>query len=224
MNAKKSFFVTGTDTEIGKTLVSSTLLLILNENGLLAAGMKPVAAGTVLKKNELINDDVEQLIKFSSVNFPKNLIVPYLFKEPISPNIASDNEKNEIELQKIVDSFELIKKKVDFVIVEGIGGFKVPLNYNLDTADLAEKLDLDIILVVGLRLGCLNHALLTVESIKSRGLNLLGWVSNQVDPEMIYVRENINTLKKRIDAPLIGEIPYMENPSPYLVKNFLNFN
>jgi dethiobiotin synthetase len=207
------FFVTGTDTEIGKTLVSSALLHCFVQRGWKSVGMKPVAAGAFLQNDVWCNEDVLMLKAASNVTVPAQLVNPYLFKLPAAPHIAAEVENQTISLPNILESYQKLKKHADVVVVEGVGGFCVPLNTQEDSADLAQQLNLPVILVVGMRLGCINHALLTAEAIGARGLILAGWVANSAQPEMAYLEENIQALQARLSAPLIGRIPYLEKPT-----------
>lgn len=206
---KPAWFVTGTDTEVGKTFVACALLHALRRDGSTALGMKPVAAGfDAAGKNE----DVEQLIAASSLLAPPALVNPYAFRAAIAPHIAAAEEGRTIELANIVAAFEQLRGLADAVLVEGVGGFCVPLGADLDTADLAVALDLPMILVVGMRLGCINHALLSAQAIAARGLQLAGWVANRIDPAMARFEENLAALQERIDAPLLGVVPYGATP------------
>lgn len=193
-----AFFVTGTDTEIGKTHVSCLLLKQYAARGLKVIGMKPVAAGCELVDGEWVNDDVQRLVAASNVQAPMDLINPYRFKEPIAPHLAAEKVGVTIDIEHIVNAFEQLKTMADVVIVEGAGGFLVPLNVNDNMADLAIALGVPIILVVGLRLGCINHSSLTAEAIKSRGLALHGWVANHIDPAMDAQKENIQTIIEQL--------------------------
>ena len=204
-----SCFITGTDTEVGKTLVSSALVHLQAQKGYKVAGMKPVAAGTVIKGSKQFNEDVDALMRASSVSIDQNLVCPYLFKTPVAPHIACEMEGQLINPDHILECFNQINNLSEAVVVEGVGGFRVPLTNKFDTADLAVKLNLPVIMVVGLRLGCINHALLTMEAIQSRRLNLIGWVANAVNPDMDKSEENLTALKNRIQAPLLGHIPHL---------------
>lgn len=223
MNATFSCFVTGTDTEVGKTLISSALLYALAQRGWRAAGMKPVAAGAKEHHCTWCNDDVLSLAAASNVQLPPDLANPYLLKDAIAPHIAAANESISIDLVHIADCFAQIQQLADAVVVEGVGGFRVPLTDLLDTADLAVRLDLPIILVVGIRLGCLNHALLTAEAIARRGLRLVGWVANELDPTMPYRDANIAALKGRLGVPLLGHVPRLALASPGSAAAHLDF-
>ena len=204
-----AYFITGTDTGVGKTLVSSALIHGFVTRGFKTVGMKPVAAGCRRESNQLIADDVEQLRAASNLNAPLNQINPYVFEPAIAPHIAAQQARIDIKLNVIAQAYEQLKAKADVVIVEGVGGFRVPLGHGVDTADLAKMLDLPVILVVGMRLGCLNHALLTVEAIEARGLKLAGWVANQLDPEMSAFDANLQGLQQRLTAPCLGTLPWL---------------
>ena len=172
MSLRCGYFVTGTDTGVGKTLVSAALVHKLAAAGLRAAGMKPLAAGAEWRDGQLWNEDVATLSAQASVSLPVALICPLMFREAAAPHIAAMLEDRCIDLQIVMSAYRQLSAWVEALIVEGVGGFRVPLNNAIDTADLATALQLDVILVVGLRLGCLNHALLTAEAIAARGLRL----------------------------------------------------
>jgi dethiobiotin synthetase len=212
MTSKRSenaWLIAGTDTEIGKTFSATALLYALKNAGVRAVGMKPVAAGTGPDGK---NDDVESLAAASGVDAPRNLVNPYLFHPAIAPHIAASEAGRVIEIEKIVDAFDALSKISQAVVVEGVGGFRVPLGPAIDTRDLASALGLPVILIVGMRLGCISHALLTAESIAAAGLDLVGWIANRIDPGMPRFEENLDALKARIDAPLIGVIPARSTP------------
>lgn len=221
---KPAFFVTGTDTEIGKTLVSAALLHAMVQQGWRSVGMKPVAAGAELIDGEMRNEDVVMLTAASNVDAPGNLINPYLLKLPAAPHIAAALEDRQIRLELILESYRHLADQVDAVVVEGVGGFRVPFNDDHDSADLAQVLQLPVILVVGMRLGCINHALLTVEAIEARGLTLAGWVANSSQTEMTHLQANIDALAQRLPAPLLGTIPYLKNPQPAIAAGHLHLN
>ncbi len=199
----RGFFVTGTDTGVGKTLVACALLRAFAKNGYSTVGMKPVAAG-----GGTLNEDIGRLRAASSVAAPIELTCPYPLGAAIAPHIAAKREGVYIELEKILHSYDRLQALSDIVIVEGIGGLKVPINDSEDSVDLARQLKLPIILVVGMRLGCLNHALLTAEAIQKSGLPLAAWVANYIDPNMEALDENVAALKLRISAPLMGTLPH----------------
>lgn len=201
-----SYFVTGTDTGVGKTLISCALLHGFAAQGKLVAGMKPVAAGCNIDNQ---NEDALQLLAAGNVAVSYGLINPYCFQPEIAPHIAAQHEGIEIRFARITEAYKKLAALADAVIVEGAGGLLVPLNAQQDNADLAQELGLPIILVVGMRLGCLNHALLTVEAIAARGLTLAGWVANVVEAGVASVDENVAALQQRIAAPLLGIVPYL---------------
>ncbi len=203
-HTKPAWFITGTDTEVGKTFVSCALLHALKAQGINAIGMKPIAAGTDANG---LNDDVEQLIAASPLSAPRELINPYLFAPAIAPHIAAAEEGRSIEIGHILSAFQKLREQSEAVLVEGVGGFCVPLDAQYDTADLAEQLGLPVILIVGMRLGCINHALLTEQAIAARGLKLAGWIANHIDPKMSRFEENLAALEARIKAPLLGIVP-----------------
>lgn len=208
-------FVTGTDTDVGKTLVASALLHKCRERGWTAIGMKPVAAGS---------DDVDALIAAGSMPVDgqvRTLINPYAFREPIAPHIAAEDEGISIDLSHIADCFRQLSMLADAVVVEGAGGFLIPLGPTSDSADLARLLGLPLVLVVGMRLGCINHALLTQEAIVSRGLSLAGWVANRIDANMDRFEENLTALRQRLRAPLLGVIPFLDTPDAVAASAYL---
>ena len=218
------FFVTGTDTGVGKTLIACALLHALAGAGQRVIGMKPVAAGGTREVEGLINDDVRSLRGASNIEAPLALINPYCFAPPIAPHLAAEEAGVTIELPLIARAFAQLAAVADSVIVEGVGGFCVPLNRHEDAADLAQCLGLPVILVVGLRLGCLNHALLTARAIRERGLSLAGWVANRIDPTMAVADENITALAERLRAPLLGEIEFTVRPDPLRIADRLDLS
>lgn len=203
--AQHAFFVTGTDTEIGKTFTASVLLHAFAARGLRTLGMKPVAAGCDADGK---NEDVEALRAASTVVLPAAQVCPYLFAQPIAPHLAAADERRRIELSAIVARYRALDALTDVLIVEGVGGFRVPFNADEDSADLAVRLQLPVVLVVGMRLGCINHTLLTQEAIAARGLRLVGWVANRIDPHMRKADENVATLRALVRAPLLADVPY----------------
>lgn len=212
------FFITGTDTEIGKTFVSSLLIKLLVEEGLQVIGMKPVASGAKIIDGILKNDDALSLIEASNIDADYKNINPYVFEPAISPHIAAEDAGVEIDLEKIKSNFDLLQKKSDAVVVEGVGGWYAPLSHHITVADLAEELQLPIILVVGLRLGCLNHALLTAQALRQSGLPIAGWIANHVEQDFLSAEKNIATLKHFLnDLPFLGAVSYqttLKNKTP----------
>jgi dethiobiotin synthetase len=200
-----SYFVTGTDTGVGKTLVSCALLHAFAAQDKLVVGFKPVASGS--NENDR-NDDAEKLRAASNVLTTYGQVNPYCFVPPIAPHLAARHSGVRIHLPRILTSFRELSSLADEVIVEGAGGFLVPLNEKQDSSDLARELALPIIVVVGIRLGCINHALLTMRVIDDCELQCAGWVANVLGAEMPALQENIEALQLRIDAPLLGVVPY----------------
>ena len=224
MSASFSCFITGTDTEIGKTLVSSIMLRQLARSGVKAIGMKPVAAGAVMRDGSWHNDDVDALVAETQQSLPTALTTPYMLREAASPHIAAALENADIDIGHILDCYRQVADQAEAVVVEGVGGFRVPLNKSEDAADLAQRLNLPVIMVVGLRLGCLNHALLTADAIAARGLTLAGWVANAVDPDMAYTKENFETLVARLPVPPLGAIPWLSVASAVTAETYLDFS
>lgn len=203
-----SLFVTGTDTDVGKTFISVAIIDLLKQNGLRVAAMKPIASGCDTTEAGLRNDDALQLIQHANVDLPYDTINPYAFQAAIAPHIAAQQKNINIDLNKIKQNFELIQQQSDAVVVEGAGGWLVPINNTQTMADLAKVLNLPIILVVGIRLGCINHALLTVEAIKQSGLPLMGWVANNIEINA-QSEQIVSILKLKITAPLLAEVPFL---------------
>jgi dethiobiotin synthetase len=205
----KGVFVTGTDTGVGKTVAACALIHALSARGLAVVPMKPVAAGAVQRAHGWINEDTEALMDAAGLDAARaGLITPVLLREPMAPHLAAAREGRTITLEPILDAYRRLQRSGAFMVVEGVGGFCVPLAERLDSTDLARALDLPVLLVVGMRLGCLNHALLTVRAITATGLPLAGWIANHIDPAMAAQEENIASLEARIEAPLLGRIPF----------------
>ena len=209
----QSYFVTGTDTGIGKTIVSCALLSAYSARGNAVIGMKPVVTGRVCGEWA----DVKAIVAASSIAAPREWVNPYAFIPPISPHLAAKQAGMEIDIEIIRQAYCNLQKISDVVVVEGVGGIMAPLNDRNDVVDMAYVLDLPIILVVGMRLGCLIHALITEKVIQASGLKLAGWVANQIDPQMNSFDENLHTLKERLNYPLLGVLPFERNVS---TKNF----
>ncbi|ROZ72133.1 dethiobiotin synthase [Ramlibacter sp. WS9] len=207
-----SYFVTGTDTGVGKTLVSAALLHALAKHHERVVGMKPVAAGVVAHGDDWASEDALALRAASTIAVPPELDNPVLLPDPLSPHIAAARAGARIDIAELARRYRLLAQRADAVVVEGAGGFHVPLSETETGADLAQALALPLVLVVGLRLGCLNHAALTAEAIRSRGLTLAGWVANRIDPAMLGAEENIAWLQHRLRAPLLADIPHSESP------------
>ncbi len=206
---KRGYFVTGTDTGVGKTLIAAALIHAFALAGSKVAGMKPVAAGAEFVDGRWLNEDVSQLRAAANVDAPLSMINPYVFAPPIAPHIAAREAGVELAIEPVLAACNGLQNLAETLVVEGAGGFLVPLNDRQDMGDLAVALGLPVILVVGMRLGCINHALLTVAAIESRGLSLAGWVASVVDADMPRLEENLATLRQRIDAPCLGMVPHL---------------
>ena len=203
-------FVTGTDTDCGKTVVARGVVAALRSRGLRVGVMKPVAAGAVSTPEGLRNQDALDLIAESGLDLPYATVNPCVYVPAIAPHVAAAQTGVPIRFAPLPDAFARIRQASDVVVVEGAGGWRVPLGPDGDMADLAAALRLSVLLVVGLRLGCLNHALLTAESIERRGCRLAGWVGNVVDPAMAMRDENVATLRERLPAPCVGVVPRLD--------------
>ncbi len=209
---RREFFVTGTDTGVGKTLATAALLRHLRESGVSVAGMKPIAAGVIAGLEGPANEDALMLQAESSVRHPYAVVNPWLFEPAIAPHIAAAESGVVIDAARIVAAHERLAAGADVVLAEGAGGFLVPLDSTRSCAELPALLGMDVILVVGLRLGCLNHAFLTTEAIAARRLKLAGWIGNSIDPAFARRDANLATLESRIAAPCLGIIPWMVKP------------
>jgi dethiobiotin synthetase len=216
------YFITGTDTEIGKTWVSLGLMAGLQAHGLMVAGMKPVASGCDLTDKGLQNDDACLLREQASHNLDYALVNPYAFAPPVAPHIAAELTGITIRINTIIETYQRLRAKADCVIVEGVGGWRVPLNNEQALADMVRALGLPVILVVGLRLGCINHALLSAEAIAADGIELCGWVANQIDPCYENFEASISTLKHQLTAPLLGHVPYLTSLTAQNIASYID--
>lgn len=204
-----SYFVTGTDTEIGKTFVTCQLLKAGALVGLKTLGYKPVSAGCDLIDGVYSNEDAREIQAAGSVAAPLEQINPIALLPPIAPHIAAQQAGVTITQEAIVRGYQQLQDyQADVLLMEGAGGWKLPLGNNVWMPDVVKTLSLEVILVVGMRLGCLNHALLTADAILRDGLRLKGWVANQLDPSMPVYTENLQTLKNSMPAPLLAELPF----------------
>ncbi|MGD9298463.1 MAG: dethiobiotin synthase [Thiohalocapsa sp.] len=215
-------FITGTDTGVGKTEIAAGLLAGFKAQGITAVGMKPVASGCHQDAAGLRSDDAIKLMAAGSVDVAYDEVNPYALEEPIAPHIAAGKAGVDIKLGRIRKAYAALATHADRVVVEGVGGWRVPLGPALAVNDLPNALGIPVVLVVGLRLGCLSHSLLTVESIRARGVRLLGWIANEIDPDMQARDENIATLAALIDAPTLGVVPRLDLPKPEVVAEYLH--
>ena len=213
-------FITGTDTDAGKTVVSAAIIKAVASQGVRAVGLKPIASGFDMIDGHLRNADVDALTDASNVYLPEKIVNRYAFQPAIAPHIAAAQEGEVLDFHAIQQDVAFAKGRADFVLVEGVGGWHVPLSdpsigsdggVVKDIESLAQHLALPIVLVIGLRLGCINHAVLTARAIVNSGLPLLGWVANHVDPHFDRVAENITTLEALLSAPKLFELPYLES-------------
>jgi|TARA_B110000977_G_scaffold91932_1_gene121893 dethiobiotin synthetase len=206
---KKRYFLAGTDTDVGKTMVACALLAKARNMGLSTAAVKPVAAGCISTKDGLRNDDAEQLLAQCSLPLYYEQVNPVAFMAPIAPHIAAQQQGQRMQVDRLAGfTSGVLMQGANLTLVEGAGGWRVPVNERETLADLAIALSMPVVLVVGMRLGCINHALLTVEAITRDGLKLAGWVANCVDPTMVQLEANVVTLQNRIQAPMLGLIPH----------------
>jgi len=222
--ALHSCFVTGTDIGVGKTLVASALVHLLRARGVRAVGMKPVAAGASWRDGHWSNEGVERLAEVGSFPLPSTALCPYLLEPAVAPHIAAELSGVTLRLEPMLQTYEALATWADVVVVEGVGGFRVPLSAGFDSADLALELGLPVLLVVGLRPGCLNHALLTAEALASRGLKLLGWVANQIDRDMRMADRHVDALRQRLAAPCVGSVPWLAAPMPVTAGRWLRLD
>ena len=205
----RGLFVAGTDTGAGKTEIACALIRAARAMGWRAVGMKPVAAGASRIRGRYTNADVEALAAASGMRFARSLRNPYLLAPAIAPHLAAAEAGVRLEIEVMLRAYRELARRAEVVIVEGAGGFLVPLSERTDMGDLAARLRLPIVLVVGMRLGCLSHALLTAEAIERRGLQFAGWIANRIDPTMRRYRENVASLIARLPAPLLGEMAFV---------------
>ncbi len=210
---QRGFFITGTDTGIGKTWVTTGLMNLLREEGFHVLGMKPVATGAVVSPCGLVNDDALQLQAMGSEKLDYADINPWVFEPPVSPHIAAALAGCELDPDKISDACRALAHKTDYLLVEGVGGWEVPLNQHQSVADLAVRLGFPVILVIGLRLGCLNHGLLTARAMARRSVSCVGWIANGIDADMLYPDCNVETLKTLIGWPLLATLPCLASDS-----------
>jgi dethiobiotin synthetase len=206
----RAYFVTGTDTGVGKTLVAVSLLRLAREQGMSTLGLKPIAAGCELIDGQWINEDAQLLLEASSIDIDYPTVNPIALQEAMAPHIAAEREQRQIRCADLVEHYRPLIHKADFTVIEGAGGWQVPLNDSETMANLAVGLNCPVILVVGIRLGCINHALLTAAAIRQSGLQLAGWVANHIYSGMAVMDENVATLEQRLGAQLTGRLPWQD--------------
>ncbi len=219
-----NYFITGTDTDAGKTLVTASCLYGLNQSGIKTVGIKPIAAGAELQHGHWVNSDAQALAQYSAGELSASDINPICFEPPIAPHIAAARANQPINPEVIYQRIAEIQQQVkpEITLIEGAGGWKVPLDLSGATfADLPKKQRWPVIMVVGMKLGCLNHALLTADAMISDGLGLVGWVANCIDPDMSELEANIESLRSLLAMPCIGVVPHLEHATPQHVWPYL---
>lgn len=218
-----AIFVTGSDTGVGKTLVSAILLHALRRMGWRALGMKPVASGCRLVGGDWRNDDAEMLLAACSEPRPEYALVnPYALPEPTAPEIAASRTGVTVELERIRQAYTELTACADWVVVEGVGGWMAPIAANIDQADLVMSLGgVPVVLVVGVRLGCINHARLSERAIVGDGCRVIGWVANMIDPGLAFADATLAILARVLDAPCLGTIGYQDVPNPDALSHLL---
>lgn len=221
--SRKQFFIAGTDTDVGKTVVACGLLHRANQSGLSTLALKPVAAGCEQTPEGLRNSDALMLQQYMSQSLPYEQVNPVALSEAIAPHLAAESEGRRLSVERLVGFCRgALMQRSDFALVEGAGGWRVPLNDRESISQLPVELNLPVILVVGMKLGCLNHALLTVEALRRDGAVLAGWVANRIDPDMSCCEENIATLERLISAPCLGKVPFLAAAGPEEISGYLD--
>ncbi len=218
---RSGWFVTGTDTGIGKSLASATLLHALRARGLRAVGMKPLASGCEVTADGLRNEDALLLQAASEPRPAYDDVNPYALLQPLAPELAAADAGVTVQLQPILEAHARLAAMADAVVVEGVGGWAAPLSADLDQADLVRALELPVVMVVGLRLGCINHARLTARAITADGLRLVGWIGNDIDPLMARADDNFTLLRHRLPIPCWGRLPFRDQPDPAALAHLL---
>jgi len=220
--AKKAFFITGTDTDVGKTLIATGLLMAAKNQGMTTAALKPVAAGCEQTHEGLRNTDAVLLQSVITETLLYDQINPYALRAAIAPHIAAQQEKRSLSVDRLAGFCRGVLGAADFTVIEGAGGWRVPINPRETLADLAKNLQLPVIMVVGMRLGCINHALLTFETIVRDGVPIAGWVANCIDADMPVLQENIESLRARLPIPCLAVVPYLQVQSPEQVASYID--
>lgn len=216
----QGYFITGTDTDAGKTWATLALMEYFKQQGKTVVGMKPVAAGCVWQDGQLKNEDALLIQAHASVAVAYELVNPYAYQQPVSPHIAGRD--NPVMLDEVLAKFDVLKQQAEIVLVEGAGGWLAPINNHQDISDLAKRLALPVVMVVALRLGCINHAKLTYQAIKQTGVPCAGWIATCTDADMLVREENIHTLQAAFGAPLLGVIPFTKEPDFIELATFLS--
>ena len=227
----KGFFITGTDTDVGKTLIAGGIAISLASQFPRVGAYKPVVAGLNLSNGKWLNDDLLALAHACTIKISNDEMCPYQLRTPAAPHLVAREENTDLSYEKMLSAYQDLAKRCDAIVVEGVGGFLVPLDENKNSGDFAKDINLPVIMVVGMKLGCINHALLTAEAVIQRGLTLTGWIANTGSTPMMLLEQNINTLRTLLPTPLLGTIPTLpENlgQTPYsrealeLVSRYIN--
>ncbi len=219
----KSYFVTGTDTEVGKTAISAAILVALQERGKTTAAIKPVAAGADQTPAGPRNQDGLILQRYQTFELPYGQVNPVLLEQPLSPHIAAEKQQRRVTVSQLEGYCRgTMLASADRVLIEGAGGWRVPINGTEFLSQLPQALDLPVVMVVGMRLGCLNHAMLTAEAIVRDGLEVRAWVANQVDPQMAEVAANIATLRRQLPGYFMGHVPWLEGARPTALASHID--
>ena len=221
---RNAVFITATDTGMGKTVISTGMLRVYRDNGINVCGMKPVASGAVKTRRGRVSEDAVKLQKLNCIELPYELVNPVLLENPCSPDIAARLEQIEINLDHIMNCFNEISSQCDMVVVEGVGGWRTPCLGPKGMADLVLQMKCPVVLVVGMRLGCINHALLSVEAIRNDGFELAGWIANQIDPNYAYQEQTLDTLAPVLGCPLLGVVPYIEDADADRISAYLHLD
>lgn len=216
----QGYFITGTDTDAGKTWATLALMEYFKQLGKTVVGMKPVAAGCVWQDGQLKNEDALLIQAHASVEAAYELVNPYAYELPVSPHIAGKD--NPVVLSEVLAKFDVLKLQAEVILVEGAGGWLAPINNHQDISDLAKRLALPVVMVVAIRLGCINHAKLTYQAIKQTGVPCAGWIATCTEPDMLVREENIHTLKAAFGAPLLGVMPFTKEPDFIKLATFLS--
>lgn len=220
--AKQAFFIAGTDTDVGKTFISAALLQAAARSGLSTVGLKPVASGARETPQGLRNQDAEILLEAATKKLSYEQVNPVVMVAPTAPHIAAQWENRRLDCQRLVGFTRASLREAEFTLVEGAGGWYVPLNPQQTLADFAKELSLPVILVVGVKLGCINHALLTAQAITRDGLTLAGWVANGFASDMLALRETLDFLHQAMPAPCLGEVPRLSLADAKQAANYLD--
>ncbi len=211
----KKIFITGTDTDVGKTLLTTCLITLLQNKKKSVVALKPIAAGCEIVNGELKNLDALLIQTVMDKEMEYHKVNPILLEKPMAPHLAARLENKKLSVKQLQQSCDMQQYSSDYLLIEGAGGWLVPLNEKESYADFVIAEQCDVILVVGIKLGCINHALLSLKNIQSSGLNVIGWVANCIEPNMLAIKENIETLTELINVPRIAKIPFIKEEGDF---------